>query len=205
MRGLSATVMFRHGLIPLTIRNHVFGTIPGRTSAFLKSIRRIDSGFGAFKKSSLIPGGVTERRSSLPFRSEYDVALTVRVALIVSLVVVLFAAFNWLTARQLFRLHPRRKGIVIALLIAGNGMWLFLPWLRVRSDAMRLIRATLGPPGFGWLRVERVPIAIDALPPAAEGMRIAVIGDMHVGLFSRPSRLRTIFETARAQRPDLVR
>src|ERR1051326_4099380 len=151
MRGLSATVMFRHGLIPLTIRNHVFGTIPGRTSAFLKSIRRIDSGFGAFKKSSLIPGGVTERRSSLPFRSESDVALTVRVALIVSLVVVLFAAFNWLTARQLFRLHPRRKGIVIALLIAGNGMWLFLPWLRVRSDAMRLIRATLGPPWFAWL------------------------------------------------------
>src|SRR5437763_14245414 len=35
-------------------------------------------------------------------------------------------------------------------------------------------------------------------------MRIAVIGDLHVGLFSRPSRLRTIFETARAERPDLV-
>jgi len=54
------------------------------------------------------------------------------------------------------------------------------------------------------LRVERVPVAIDALPAEAEGMRIAVIGDLHVGLFSRPSRLRTIFETARAQRPDLV-
>src|SRR5207248_9080193 len=37
-----------------------------------------------------------------------------------------------------------------------------------------------------------------------EGMRIAVIGDLHVGLFSRPSRLEHIFDTARAQRPDLV-
>jgi len=184
----------------------------------------------------------------------------VRAALIFIVVLALFAAFNWLTARQLFGLHPRRRRLVIALLIVGNAMWLFLPWLRVRSDAMRLIRATLGPPWFAWLcfaivysavifaiflawlpfarrvdfvrfarrpsrvflwttlvalvagvwgalvplRVERVPIAIEALPPEAEGMRIVVIGDLHVGLFSRPSRLRTIFETARAQRPYLV-
>jgi predicted MPP superfamily phosphohydrolase len=184
----------------------------------------------------------------------------VRVVVIFTLVVVLFGGFNWLTARQLVRIHPRRKRIVIALLVAGNAMWLFLPWLRARGDAMRLIRATLGPPWFAWLcfaivysivifaifvawlpfarrvdfvrfarwpsrlflwttlvalvagvygalvplRVEHVPIAIDALPPEAEGMRIAVIGDLHVGLFSRPSRLRTIFETARGERPDLV-
>jgi len=184
----------------------------------------------------------------------------VRAAIIFSLVVALFGGFNWLTARQLFRLHPRRKRIVVALLIIGNAMWLFLPWLRVRNDAMRFIRATLGPPWFAWLcfaivysgviaaifiawlpfarrvdfvrfarwpsrvflwttlialvagvygalvplRVERVPIAIDALPATAEGMRIAVIGDLHVGLYSRPSRLKTIFETARAENPDLV-
>ena len=183
-----------------------------------------------------------------------------RVVVIFTLVVVLFGGFNWLTARQLVRIHPRRKRIVIALLVAGNAMWLFLPWLRVRGDAMRLIRATLGPPWFAWLcfaivysivilaifvawlpfarrvdfvrfarwpsrlflwttlvalvagvygalvplRVEHVPIAIDALPAEAEGMRIAVIGDLHVGLFSRPSRLCSIFETARAERPDLV-
>jgi hypothetical protein len=184
----------------------------------------------------------------------------VRVLVIFVLVVAVFAAFNWLTARQLFRLHPRRKRIVLALLVVGNVVWLFLPWLRVRNDAMRLIRATLGPPWFAWLcfaivysavifvlfvvwlpfarrvdfvrfargpsriflwttlialvagvwgalvplRVEHVPIAIDALPAEAEGMRIAVIGDLHIGLFSRPSRLRYIFETARAERPDLV-
>src|SRR5450755_1946593 len=39
------------------------------------------------------------------------------------------------------------------------------------------------------LRVERVPIAIDNLPAAAEGTRIAVLADLHVGLFTRPSRL----------------
>jgi hypothetical protein len=184
----------------------------------------------------------------------------VRALLIFLLVLLLFGGFNWLTARQLFRLHPRRKPIVIALLVLGNLMWLFLPWLRVRSDAMRFVRATLGPPWFAWLcfaivysgvvfalfvvwlpfarrvefvkfaripsrvflwtalvalvagvygalvplRVERVPVTIEALPAQAEGMRIAVIGDLHVGLFSRPSRLRTIFETANAQKPDLV-
>ena len=183
-----------------------------------------------------------------------------RALLIFLLVVLLFGGFNWLTARQLFRLHPRRKRLVVALLVAGNLMWLFLPWLRVRSDAMRFLRATLGPPWFAWLcfamvysgvvfalfvvwlpfarrvefakfaripsrvflwitlvalvagvygalvplRVEHVPVTINALPAEAEGMRIAVIGDLHVGLYSRPSRLRTIFETARAENPDLV-
>jgi uncharacterized protein len=184
----------------------------------------------------------------------------VRALVIFILVVLLFGGFNWLTARQLFRLHPRRKWIVVALLVAGNLMWLFLPWLRVRGDAMRAVRATLGPPWFAWLcfvivysgvtiaifaawlpfarridfvrfarwpsrvflwttlvagvagvygalvplSVTRVPIAIDNLPREAEGMRIAVIGDLHVGLYSRPSRLRFIFETAKAQKPDLV-
>jgi predicted MPP superfamily phosphohydrolase len=175
-------------------------------------------------------------------------------------VLALFAGFNWLAARQLIRIHPRRKRIVLALLVVGNAMWLFLPWLRARTDAMRLLRATLGPPWFAWLcftlvyaivhflillawlpfarrvdfvrfarwpsraflwttlvalvagvygalvplRVTRVRVAIENLPASAEGLRIAVIGDLHVGLFTRPSRLRTIFETASAQRPDLV-
>ena len=76
-----------------------------------------------------------------------------RALVIFILVILLFGGFNWLTARQLFRLHPRRKRIVIALLVIGNLMWLFLPWLRVRTDAMRAIRATLGPPWFAGLCV----------------------------------------------------
>ncbi|HEY3055766.1 MAG TPA: metallophosphoesterase [Thermoanaerobaculia bacterium] len=54
------------------------------------------------------------------------------------------------------------------------------------------------------LRVERVPIYLNNLPAAAEGTRIALLADLHVGLFTRPSRLRQFFETTRALRPDIV-
>lgn len=54
------------------------------------------------------------------------------------------------------------------------------------------------------LRVERVTMRVANLPPAAEGMRIALMGDLHVGLFTRPSRLERIFATAASLRPDAV-
>jgi predicted MPP superfamily phosphohydrolase len=54
------------------------------------------------------------------------------------------------------------------------------------------------------LRVERVPVALRDLPPALEGRRVALIADLHVGLFTRPSRLRKIFAAANALRPDAV-
>jgi hypothetical protein len=54
------------------------------------------------------------------------------------------------------------------------------------------------------IRVEHVPVTIANLPPALNGTRIALLGDLHVGLFTRESRLRQFFETAQAQRPDVV-
>ena len=54
------------------------------------------------------------------------------------------------------------------------------------------------------LYIDRVPITLDGLPPALDGTRIAVIGDLHVGLFTRPSRLQKIFATASALHPDVV-
>ncbi|HEV8658590.1 MAG TPA: metallophosphoesterase [Thermoanaerobaculia bacterium] len=54
------------------------------------------------------------------------------------------------------------------------------------------------------LRVERVVIYLDALPSAAEGTRIALLADLHVGIFTRASRLRQFFETTEALRPDIV-
>ncbi|PYQ29547.1 MAG: hypothetical protein DMF56_11315 [Acidobacteria bacterium] len=54
------------------------------------------------------------------------------------------------------------------------------------------------------LRIERVPIVVDHLPPSLEGTRIALLGDLHVGLFTRPSRLEKIFATTSALHPDLV-
>ncbi|HEX9162287.1 MAG TPA: metallophosphoesterase [Thermoanaerobaculia bacterium] len=54
------------------------------------------------------------------------------------------------------------------------------------------------------LRVEHVPLSIAGLPAEAEGMRIALLADLHTGLFTRRSRLRQFFETTRAERPDIV-
>src|ERR1043166_1822276 len=54
------------------------------------------------------------------------------------------------------------------------------------------------------IRVEHVPVTIANLPPALNGTRIAELGDLHTGLFTRESRLRQFFETAQAQQPDVV-
>ena len=54
------------------------------------------------------------------------------------------------------------------------------------------------------LDVERVPIVLDRLPRNLNGTRIALIADLHVGVFTRPSRLRQIFTAAQALSPDVV-
>ncbi|HLJ73104.1 MAG TPA: metallophosphoesterase [Thermoanaerobaculia bacterium] len=50
------------------------------------------------------------------------------------------------------------------------------------------------------LDVERVPVDFANAPNA----KIAVLADLHTGLFTRPSRLRQIFATAAALKPDVV-
>lgn len=54
------------------------------------------------------------------------------------------------------------------------------------------------------LRVERVPIKIRGLAPELAGYRIAQVSDLHVGLFSRPSRLRTISRRINELKPDAL-
>ena len=54
------------------------------------------------------------------------------------------------------------------------------------------------------IRIENVPIELAGLPKEADGTRIVLLADLHVGLFTRPSRLDTIFATARALEPDIV-
>lgn len=164
--------------------------------------------------------------------------------LFLGIALLVFAALNFVTLRALLRFHPRRKKLVVALAIACNAMWLFLPILNARTDFSRAIRATLGPPWFAWLcfvlvyplvalvawivkspwpsraflwatliaipigvysalvplDVERVPVEIAGAPNA----KIAVIADLHTGLFTRPSRLRQIFATTAALHPDVV-
>jgi predicted MPP superfamily phosphohydrolase len=183
-----------------------------------------------------------------------------RTALLVVIVGAIFLAFNWLSVRQLMRIHPRRRRAILGAAIVGNVLWLCLPILNARTDFSRVVRAVFGPPWFAWtvftilyagvifltliawvafarrrdfaafartpsrvflvvvivgglagvydavvpLRVERVPVTIDSLPPQLDGFKIAVLGDLHVGLFSRPSRLQQIFMTTESLDADVV-
>jgi predicted MPP superfamily phosphohydrolase len=182
------------------------------------------------------------------------------VALIITLVLAAFLIANIAALRVLIRIHPRRRAIVIALIVIGNAMWIFFPLLNARTDFSRFGRATLGPPWLAWncfailysafalliaipwlplhrrisfvrfakwpsrfflwatlfalvigvwnalvpLRIERVPISTEALPAELNGFRVALISDLHTGLFTRRSRLETIFTTAAAQKPDVI-
>jgi predicted MPP superfamily phosphohydrolase len=54
------------------------------------------------------------------------------------------------------------------------------------------------------LRIERVDVGIANLPPELEGKKLAVLGDLHVGLYTRPSRLTRIFATVTALQPDVA-
>src|SRR5688572_1709860 len=54
------------------------------------------------------------------------------------------------------------------------------------------------------LRIERVPVELQNLPTAAVGTRIVLLADLHVGLFTRPSRIDKIFSTVTALEPDAV-
>lgn len=54
------------------------------------------------------------------------------------------------------------------------------------------------------LRVEHVPVRIANLPPSLHGTHLALLGDLHVGLFTRPSRLDRIFTTTASLKPDVV-
>jgi uncharacterized protein len=63
---------------------------------------------------------------------------------------------------------------------------------------------------IGWfqavvpLRVAHVPVTVANLPPSLDGTRVVVIGDLHVGLLTRRSRLARIFAEAGAQQPRAV-
>jgi uncharacterized protein len=54
------------------------------------------------------------------------------------------------------------------------------------------------------LRVERPAFQFESLDPALHGTKVAIVSDLHVGMFSRPWRLRKIFERVNAERPDVL-
>lgn len=182
--------------------------------------------------------------------------MLVRILIFLAIALLLFLPFNWITVRQLARVHPRRRKWIVAAAVAGNLMWPFFLLLRSSTDFIRVTRAILGPIWFGWtsfailyslflflmllawipfrkhpfaqfarwpsrvflsliiagfvvgyiqalvpLRVEHVTIRV---PNLARPVRLVLMGDLHVGLFTRPSRLDKIFTTASSLNPDAV-
>ena len=182
--------------------------------------------------------------------------MLLRALIFLAIALLIFLPFNWLTVRQLLRIHPRRKRWIVGAAVAGNLMWPFFLLMRSSTDLSRATRAVFGPMWFGWtcfailysafvflvliawipfrrrpfaqfarwpsrvflaailvgfavgfvqalvpLRVERVTMRVPGLTQPA---RLVLMGDLHVGLFTRPSRLQRIFATADALRPDAV-
>lgn len=82
------------------------------------------------------------------------------------------------------------------------------PWLRQASRAFlwaTLIALVAGVYGaLVPLRVAQVAVTLKDLPPDLDGFQIVEIADLHVGLFTRPSRLETIFTTAVKLHPNMI-
>lgn len=54
------------------------------------------------------------------------------------------------------------------------------------------------------LDVRTIDVTFDELPPALDGYRVALLSDLHVGMFTRESRLRTIVQRVNEAAPDMV-
>ncbi len=107
----------------------------------------------------------------------------------------------------------------VTLSLAGLVAWLPLRLARSRSArwprfwrrptlaAMTLFAALTLAGVYGALvpiQVRTVEVEFDELPPALDGYRIALLSDLHVGLFSRESRLREIVQRVNQAAPDMV-
>lgn len=95
---------------------------------------------------------------------------------------------------------------VVALLLRNNKR---ARVVRTSMTIVAVVGCLLVLYGYTWerfqLRTTHIEIAFDNLPAEADGLRIAQIGDLHIGL--RPNRhqlLRQLTEEIARQKPDLV-
>jgi hypothetical protein len=54
------------------------------------------------------------------------------------------------------------------------------------------------------IRIERIQVATEKLPPGRDRLVVAQISDVHLGLVGREARLRKILDAARSVQPDLL-
>ena len=62
----------------------------------------------------------------------------------------IFAPFNFVTIRQLLRIHPNWRRWILTMATIGNLMWPFFLTLRDLTPLSRVVRAVLGPLWFAW-------------------------------------------------------
>lgn len=84
----------------------------------------------------------------------------------------------------------------------------FASFTRPVADLYLLLLAVIWIVGMaqalvGW-HVARVRVEISKLPRAFQGFKIALLSDLHVGLFTRPARLRQFVKIALREHPDLI-
>ena len=116
--------------------------------------------------------------------------------------------FLWTLFMVLFSLFLGVDGFAWALRCLTLGPIPFNNFTRLPTDIYLLSLLAIWMVGmaqalFGW-HVARVKVRAPKLPRAFSGFKVAMLSDLHVGLFTRPSRLRQFIRIALANQPDLL-
>lgn len=114
---------------------------------------------------------------------------------------------------------PWFSWLIFSFLYSCFVVLIFIPWLlwrktpfgsfaQIPSSVFLIALGIAAVAGFYQalvpIRVERISVPIANLPVRFHGYRIAVVSDLHVGLFTRVSRLRRISGVVQGLKPDLV-
>jgi len=115
--------------------------------------------------------------------------------------------FAWITILLLYSIWIGLMAILWLAFSRRRGtrfLEFVAPWSRLLIVAASIIGAIGCFQALVPLRVEHVPVRIASLDPRLDGYRIALVSDLHVGLFARPSRLRAIVARIAEAHPDAV-
>ncbi|MEO8216705.1 MAG: metallophosphoesterase [Acidobacteriota bacterium] len=114
--------------------------------------------------------------------------------------------FAWLTFALLYVAFVALISLI--WLAAGRYFTGYSEFLRPASSGFLLITLVVAVAGFIQalvpLKVRHVPLTFPELPRGLNGTKIALLSDLHVGMFTRQSRLRRMSEAIDRENPDIV-
>ena len=100
--------------------------------------------------------------------------------------------------------------LILGIIWVGIFAWKWIPFIsfaQIPADVFFIVLGTICLVGFFQglflLNVEKISIRIKNLPPEFSGFKIAMVSDLHVGHFTRLSRLRQFALAAQKEKPDL--